>query len=369
MKKTLVLESFESWSPAGKEPLIISGPCSAETESQMLTTAKQLAATGKIHVLRAGIWKPRTRPGHFEGAGAEGLKWLVQAGRENNLPVTTEVATAAHVELCLKEGVDILWVGARTTVNPFSVQEIADSLKGVDVPVMVKNPINPDIELWIGALERLNKAGVKKLAAIHRGFSSPEKGPFRNAPMWEMPIELRTRVPDLAILCDPSHICGTRELIPFIAQKAIDMDMAGLMVESHIHPDSAWSDAKQQVTPAVLSKMMEGLIRRTPSTENKTVKDTLTVFREEIDQLDDEIMNKLSARMKISEKIGQFKKENDVTILQMTRWEEIIHTRVALGLAMGLSEDFTRTFLKLIHQESIQVQTRIMNKTEDRKEA
>lgn len=364
MKKELQLEPMKNWSPATSRPLIISGPCSAETESQMVTTAKQIAATGKAHVLRAGIWKPRTRPGQFEGMGEEGLKWLVQARQETGLPIATEVANAAHVEACLKAGVDILWVGARSTVNPFSVQEIADALKGVDVPVLVKNPVNPDLELWIGALERLNKAGITKLAAIHRGFSSFEKGPFRNAPMWDMAIELKTRIPELDIICDPSHISGTRELIPFIAQKALDLDMAGLMIESHIHPDAAWSDAKQQVTPSSLSKIIEGLVVRTPSAEDKNVKDALSLFREQIDQLDDEIMQKFAARMKISEKIGQFKKDNQVTILQVNRWEEIIHTRVALGLAMGLSEEFSREMLKLVHQESIQVQTRVMNKAD-----
>jgi chorismate mutase len=290
------------------------------------------------------------------------LEWLVQAKKETGLPITTEVATAAHVELCLEKGVDILWIGARTTVNPFSVQAIADALKGVDVPVMVKNPVNPDIDLWIGAMERLNKAGIKKLAAIHRGFSSFEKGPFRNAPMWDMAIELKTRIPELDIICDPSHICGTRELIPFIAQKALDLDMAGLMIESHIHPDAAWSDAKQQVTPAALSKIVDELVVRTSNVENKSMKDALTQFREDIDKLDDEIMQKLSARMKISQKIGEYKKENKVTILQVTRWEEIIHTRVALGLAMGLSDEFTKDLLKLVHEESIQVQMKVMNK-------
>ncbi|MBX2946474.1 MAG: bifunctional 3-deoxy-7-phosphoheptulonate synthase/chorismate mutase type II [Cyclobacteriaceae bacterium] len=364
MKKELQLEPISSWAPTTNRPLIISGPCSAETEQQVITTAKQLAATGNVHVLRAGIWKPRTRPGQFEGMGLEGLNWLIQAKKETGLPVATEVANAAHVEACLKLGVDILWVGARSTVNPFSVQEIADALKGVDVPVLVKNPVNPDLELWIGALERLNKAGITKLAAIHRGFSSFEKGPFRNAPMWDLAIELKTRIPELDILCDPSHICGTRELIPFIAQKALDLDMAGLMIESHINPDAAWSDAKQQVTPAVLTKIVSGLVVRTPSPDDKKVKDALSVFREQIDQLDDEIMQKFAARMKISEKIGQFKKENQVTILQVNRWEEIIHTRVALGLAMGLSEEFSREMLKLVHQESIQVQTKIMNKAD-----
>lgn len=366
MKKVLQHDSITTWFPARNKPFIISGPCSAETEEQMVATAKQIAATGKVHALRAGIWKPRTRPGQYEGAGAEGLAWLMQAKKETGLPVTTEVANAAHVEACLKAGVDILWVGARTTVNPFSVQEVADALKGVDIPVMVKNPVNPDLELWIGALERLNKAGITKLAAIHRGFSSSEKGPFRNAPMWDMPIELKTRIPDLDIICDPSHIAGNRELIALISQKALDLDMVGLMIECHINPDAAWSDAKQQVTPAALSKIIDGLVVRTTSSDNKTFKDTLSILREQIDVLDDEIMQKLSARMKISEKIGQYKKENNVTILQVTRWEEIIQTRIALGKAMGLDASFTNDLLKLIHQESIQVQTRIMNKVEER---
>jgi chorismate mutase len=365
MKKELQLESIATWLPV-KKPIIISGPCSAETETQMVTTAKQIAATGKVHALRAGIWKPRTRPGQYEGAGEEGLKWLVAAKQETGLPITTEVANAAHVEACLKAGVDILWVGARTTVNPFSVQEIADSLKGVDIPVMVKNPVNPDLELWIGALERLNKAGIKKLAAIHRGFSSFEKSPFRNLPMWEMPIELKTRIPDLDIICDPSHISGNRDLIPFIAQKALDLEMVGLMIESHITPDAAWSDAKQQVTPKALAAIIDGLVVRETSSENKTFKDTLSHLREQIDQLDDEIMQKLSARMKISEKIGQYKKENNVTILQVNRWEEIVATRIAMGIAMGMNEEFTRDMLKLIHNESIQIQTKVMNKMEER---
>jgi chorismate mutase len=364
-KKGLQLEPISSWTKVNR-PLIISGPCSAETEEQMVATAKLIAATGKVHALRAGIWKPRTRPGQYEGAGEEGLKWLIRAKQETGLPVATEVANAAHVEACLKAGVDILWVGARTTVNPFSVQEVADALKGVDVPVLVKNPINPDVELWLGALERINKAGITKLAAIHRGFSSFEKGPFRNAPMWDLAIELKTRVPDLDIVCDPSHIAGNRDLISFICQKALDLDMAGLMIESHINPDAAWSDAKQQVTPAVLAKIIDELVVRKPSTDNKTFKDTLSILREQIDQLDDEIMSKLAARMKISEKIGQYKKENNVTILQVSRWEEIVQTRIALCKAMGLNEEFTSDLLKLIHHESIQVQTKVMNKVAER---
>jgi chorismate mutase len=348
----------------GKQrPFIISGPCSAETEEQMLTTAQMLAATQKVDALRAGIWKPRTRPGQFEGAGLEGLAWLAKAKKETGLPITTEVATAAHVEACLKAGVDILWIGARTTVNPFSVQEVADALQGVDIPVMVKNPVNPDLELWLGALERIERAGIKRMAAIHRGFSSFEKGPFRNAPMWDLAIELRTRVPGLEMFCDPSHISGNRDLIALIAQKALDLDMAGLMIESHLNPDAAWSDAKQQVTPAALASLIENLVVRTVSTDDKTFKDTLSLFREQIDHIDDEIMQKMANRMKISRQIGQYKKDNNVTILQVSRWEEIVQTRVSLGKAMGLDEEFTRDLLRLVHHESIQVQTRVMNET------
>lgn len=350
------------WLNVSEKPVIISGPCSAETEEQTVATAKQLAATGKIHALRAGIWKPRTRPGQYEGAGEPGLAWLVKAGKETGLPVATEVANAAHVEACLKAGVDILWVGARTTVNPFSVQEIADALKGVDIPVMVKNPVNPDLELWIGALERLSKAGITKMAAIHRGFSSSEKGAFRNAPMWEMPIELKTRFPELDIICDPSHITGNRELIALISQKALDMNMAGLMIESHITPDEAWSDAKQQVTPAALGKIVSDLIVRSSVSDNSDFKSELALLREKIDRLDDDILTKLAARMKVSEVMGQYKKDNNVTVLQVSRWEEIVASRIAMGKALGLSEDFTRDLLRLIHVESIQIQTDVMNK-------
>lgn len=366
MKGELNIKPLAEWLNVTK-PLIISGPCSAESESQMVSTARQLAALNKIHVLRAGIWKPRTRPGEFEGAGEIALEWLIAAKKETGLPVTTEVANVAHVEACLKAGVDILWVGARTTVNPFSVQEIANALKGVDIPVMVKNPVNPDLELWIGALERLNRAGITKLIAIHRGFSSFDKNsPFRNAPMWDIPIELKVRHPELEIICDPSHISGQRDLIPFVAQKALDLDMAGLMIESHINPDAALSDAKQQVTPSALGKILDDLIVRTASSESKKFKDKLTTLREQIDKLDDEIMHNFSARMKISEQIGKYKSDNNVTILQVARWDEIIQTRLAQGRAMGLSEEFLSSWLKLIHQESITVQQKVMNKSSEK---
>jgi len=345
-----------------ERPMIIAGPCSAESEAQVVETARQLAAGGQVDVLRAGIWKPRTRPGQYEGAGPDGLKWLIRAKEETGLPVTTEVANARHVEACLTAGVDVLWIGARTTVNPFSVQEIADALRGVDVPVLVKNPVNPDVDLWIGALERLNRVGVRRLGAVLRGFSAFDKGPFRNVPMWDLAIELKTRVPGLPILCDPSHICGNRDLIPLVSQKAYDLDLDGLMIESHINPDAALSDAKQQLTPSAVRQLLSSLVVRTATSSDLAFKDTLLHLRDQIDKLDDEIMQKMSERMRISEKIGQYKRDNNVTILQVNRWEEIIRTRSALGVAMGLDEGFTRDLLRLIHHESIQVQERVMNR-------
>lgn len=348
------------------KPIVISGPCSAETEEQMMATAKSLAATKVVHILRAGIWKPRTRPGQFEGAGADGLKWLVATKKETGLPITTEVANAAHVELCLKENVDILWIGARTTVNPFSVQEIADALRGVDIPVMIKNPVNPDIELWQGAIERISRAGIKTISAIHRGFSAFEKLPFRNAPMWDIVIDLKVRMPELEIICDPSHISGNRELISLVAQKALDLDMEGVMIESHINPDEAWSDVKQQVTPDELARIIKGLVVRSESVNNKSFKDTLEQLRERIDEIDNEIMQKLASRMKVSEKIGKYKRENNVTILQLNRWDEISSSRLTMAKAMGLNDEFTQNLLSLIHQESIQVQNKIMNEKDTR---
>ncbi|HEU5161682.1 MAG TPA: chorismate mutase [Thermoanaerobaculia bacterium] len=342
-------------------PAIIGGPCSAETEEQVVETARQLAASGRVHFLRAGIWKPRTRPGEYEGSGDAGLAWLVRAREETGLPVATEVANRGHVEAALRHGIDVLWIGARTSVNPFSVQEIADALRGVDIPVLVKNPVNPDLELWIGAIERVSRAGIRRLGAIHRGFSSFQKGAFRNVPMWEIPIELRTRMPEIPLLCDPSHICGNRELIPLVAQKALDLGMNGLMIESHIHPDAAWSDARQQLTPLALDALLADLVVRAPATQDAVFRDVLGTLRREIDQLDEEIVQKLAARMKIAEKIGHYKRENNVTILQVNRWEEIVRTRGAIGRAMGLDEGFLRDMLRLIHHESIQVQTRVMN--------
>ena len=356
------IQPLTAWLTDKKIPLVIAGPCSAESEEQMLATARELVKNKKISYFRAGIWKPRTRPGSFEGVGVDALKWMQTVKEETGLKVATEVANTEHVEACLKYGVDMLWVGARTSVNPFSVQEIADALKGVDIPVGVKNPINPDLQLWVGALERINKAGIKHLLAIHRGFSSFEKTPFRNQPLWEFPIELKSICPEVPILCDPSHIAGVRDLIPFISQKALDMDMDGFMIESHINPKAALSDAEQQLTPKALDDLLNDLIVRVPTTKNVEFKTQLDELRRAIDDLDEEITQKLSSRMEIAEKIGEYKKENNVTILQVKRWEEVITARLSTAKAMGLSEEFMRGVLKLVHKESIRRQTEVMNK-------
>jgi chorismate mutase len=355
------MKKIKDWGLGLNTPLLIAGPCSAETQEQVVETGREIAKHGKAQVFRAGIWKPRTRPGSFEGIGEEGLKWMNEVKKETGMLLTTEVATTEHVELALKHGIDILWIGARTTVNPFSVQDIADALKGVNIPVMVKNPINPDIALWIGAMERLANSGIDRVAAIHRGFSSFEKSPFRNAPMWEMGIELKTQFPNLDIICDPSHIAGTRELIPYVSQKALDLDMAGLMIETHITPSVAWSDAKQQVTPDRLNELYNALTFRTASSDNIEFGSKLESLRAEIDRLDDQIFHTLATRMNVAHQIGEFKKKNSVTILQVGRWEEIINKRIALGKAMGLDEDFVKKSLELIHQESIRRQNNVMN--------
>lgn len=362
MKLDLKIQPLSSWITAKAQPLLIAGPCSAETEEQLVATAHLLAATGKVTALRAGIWKPRTRPGEFEGIGSIGLEWLKRAKAETGLPTAVEVATAKHVEEALKGGVDILWIGARSTANPFTVQEIADALKGVDIPVMIKNPVNPDLSLWIGALERVNNAGITKLAAIHRGFSSYEKTAFRNEPMWDLAINLKTHAPELPIICDPSHISGNRELIPYVSQKALDMDMQGLMIESHIDPSVAWTDAKQQVTPSALVELIDRLTLRKPEVVNKDVKDKLADLRDNIDKIDDLVIAKLAERMKIVEQIGNYKKDNGITILQVNRWDEILQKRTNYGKALNLNPEFTEKLLELIHGESIRKQTEIMNK-------
>src|SRR5271154_4082794 len=299
-----------------KRPLIISGPCSAETEEQVVETAERLARTGRVDMLRAGIWKPRTRPGMFEGIGTKGLPWMQQAKKLTGMPVTVEVATGKQVEDALTFEVDVLWIGARTTVNPFSVQEVADALRGVDVPVMIKNPINPDLELWTGAVERVAKAGIKQIGLIHRGFSSYGNTEYRNAPMWHLAIEMKRRNPEMLFINDPSHICGRRDILQEVAQKAIDLDFDGLMIESHIDPDKAWSDAKQQVTPERLGEILAAIIWRKEDINSEEFHAALEKLRQQINHLDDELMQILSTRMKVSENIGQYKKDNNITILQ-----------------------------------------------------
>ncbi len=344
-----------------KGPILISGPCSAESEQQVLESCLGVAKH-RVHILRAGIWKPRTRPGTFEGIGAQALPWIKRAGRETSLPVTVEVANARHVYEALKNHVDILWIGARTSVNPFSVQEIADALKGVDIPVIVKNPINPDLALWMGALERFNKVGIKKLAALHRGFSVSNSAPYRNSPMWHIPIELRRRLPEIEIIGDPSHIAGKRALLREIAQKSLDLSFDGLMIESHINPDVALSDAKQQVTPDGLKELLDSLVKKEVASSDPLFVSNLESLRADIDRLDREVIELLSKRMEVARQIGLYKKENNITILQMSRWEEILNNRIKEAMAHGLSEKFITSFLQDIHNESIHQQTAVMNK-------
>ena len=344
-----------------KRPLIISGPCSAETEEQMIETAIQLAATGKIDMLRAGIWKPRTRPGMFEGVGVKGLPWLAQAKKITGLPTTVEVATAKQVEDALSFDVDVLWIGARTTVNPFSVQEVADALRGVDIPVLIKNPINPDIELWMGAVERIEKAGIKQVGLIHRGFSSYGNTEYRNAPMWHLAIEMKRRNPGMLLICDPSHISGRRDILQPVSQQAINLDYDGLMIESHIDPDAAWSDAKQQITPAVLAELLDAIEWRKEDTNSPEFHAALEKLRQQINHLDDELMQIISQRMKVAEQIGQYKKENNITILQTNRWNEILERAYQKGESLKLSKEFMTKYYDAVHMESITHQNKIMN--------
>lgn len=353
---------LSEWFPLkGTNLNLISGPCSAESREQVLASARNLKDTGLVSVFRAGVWKPRTRPGAFEGNGEKALDWLLEAKTETGLALAVEVADASHIELCLKKGVDMLWIGARTSVNPFSVQALADALKGIDIPVIIKNPINPDLSLWIGALERINQAGITKLAALHRGFSSFESGPFRNQPMWEIPINLKRQFPDLPIFCDPSHICGNRELLPYVSQKALDLNMQGLMLESHPNPELAWTDANQQVDEIQLKKMVASLSVRKEATSNQEFSSQLEILRSKIDEYDKDLIIKLSERMKAAEQIGAYKRANEVTILQVNRWDEIVAKRTQLGQALNLSPVFIEKFLAIIHEESIRKQTEIMN--------
>lgn len=346
-----------------KHPLIISGPCSAETETQVLETARRLKATGMVDVLRAGIWKPRTRPGMFEGIGEAGLHWLQLAKKETGLKTAVEVANAAHVELALKYNPDILWIGARSTVNPFSVQEIADALRGVKMPILIKNPVNPDIELWAGAIERIVNAGIEEVGVIHRGFTSFGNTQYRNAPMWHIPIEMKRRYPALPVLCDPSHICGNRQMLQEVAQKSIDLDFNGLMIESHIDPDNAWSDAKQQVTPQRLAEILSALVWRTESSSSKEFVSALEKLREQINIIDDELLMLVSQRMQLAEKIGEYKRDNNITILQTNRWNEILERASEKGRQLGLTTEFIMNYFDAVHLESIGRQNKVMNKS------
>lgn len=345
-----------------KKPLIIAGPCSAETVEQTLHTAEQLAASGKVDIFRAGVWKPRTKPGGFEGMGIPALPWLVEVKRRTSLPVAIEVANAKHVESALAFGIDMFWIGARTTSNPFSVQEIAEALRGSDIPVLVKNPMNADIELWNGAVERLAKCGVKQLGLIHRGFSGYGSSVYRNTPMWHLALEIKKRLPELPIFCDPSHICGNRDHLLEVSQQAADLNFNGIMVESHITPDAAWSDAKQQITPEQLVELLDSLIWRAEGSDSIAYQNSLDELRGVIDRLDDEILRLLSMRMEVAEGIGFIKRENNVMILQSTRWNQVVERILARSEELGLSKEFLNIILEAIHIESINKQKRIMQK-------
>lgn len=361
MENKLNIEPLSNWGICKDRPLLISGPCSAETEEQVMETAVRLKATGKVDVFRAGIWKPRTRPNSFEGVGSEGLRWLKQVKQETGLPISTEVATEKHVYEALKFGVDVLWIGARTTVNPFAMQEIANALQGVDVMVFIKNPINPELELWVGAIERIYKAGIRRIGAIHRGFSAYEKTAFRNQPRWQIAIDLRQRFPDLPLVCDPSHIGGKRAYLLDISQEAMDLNYDGLMIESHIDPDNAWSDKMQQITPERLSELIDQLVLRSTVSDDAGFISNIDELRSQIDIYDDQLLDLLERRMQVAETIGQYKKAHGITILQSNRWQEIVNKAMRKGSNKGLSPEFISIILKAIHQESIVHQMKVMN--------
>jgi len=354
-------ESIKTWLPSINEPLIISGPCGAESLEQLLKTAEQLKEINKVSLFRAGVWKPRTRPNSFEGKGEEALQWLTEVKKQFGFKITVEVANAQHTEMALKYGVDVLWIGARTTANPFSVQEIADALKGVDVPVMIKNPIHADLQLWIGAIERIYNSGISKIAAIHRGFHYYGKTKYRNKPFWQIPIELRTLFPDLPIICDSSHISGNKELIPSVSQKALDLGMNGLMIETHYNPDIALSDASQQYTPSQLNQLISKLVLRNQLSEDELITNKLSDFRKIIDEIDDELLNVLKKRMQIIEKIALHKKEQNISIFQLGRWQEILRTRVQWADKIGVSRQHIEKICILLHEESIRLQNKLMN--------
>ncbi|MBU0488671.1 MAG: bifunctional 3-deoxy-7-phosphoheptulonate synthase/chorismate mutase type II [Bacteroidetes bacterium] len=356
----LKIASLSEWTSGNHRPFVIAGPCSAENEEQVLTTAKEIAEIGKISVLRAGLWKPRTNPGSFEGVGAEGFPWLRKAKEQTGLLIAVEVATPDHVKQCLDNGIDVLWIGARTTVSPFAVNDIAKVLKGQNIPVLVKNPLHPDIQLWAGAIERLNKAGITRLAAVHRGFYSYEKTKYRNVPLWEIPIELKRRYPTLPLLTDPSHLCGETELISEVSQRALDMGFDGLMIESHFRPESALSDARQQLTPSALAEMLSGLKVRNIEPAPTAESDMLESLRAIIDETDEQILHALSRRIEVVKEIGALKKERNLTVLQIKRWNNIISSRLESGEKLGIEQKFLMKILAMVHEESIRIQTEIM---------
>ncbi len=346
----------------GHRPLMIAGPCSAESEEQIMKTALALAGPCKPSFFRAGIWKPRTRPGTFSGVGSKGLHWMLKAREATGMRVMVEAASPRHMEACLKAGIDVVWLGARTVSNPFSVQEIAESLRGVDIPVMVKNPLNPDIDLWLGAIERVGSAGINKLAAVHRGFSPFERTRYRNMPKWEIAIELRRRIKDIPLICDPSHIAGDSLLVPGLAQKAMDLNMDGLMVEVHHDPSAALSDSKQQLLPEDYCRLVKELVIRKARPEDSGFLDQLEELRNQVDSVDHQLIELLSRRLEIIDLIGDYKYRNNVAILQMDRWLEILNTRLEQADSLGLDHNFTEKYLKLLHQESIRLQTEIMER-------
>ena len=352
----LELQPLNLPSDKGERPIVIAGPCSAETEEQVMTTARQLAAKG-CRIFRAGVWKPRTKPGGFEGNGEKALPWLQAVKKETDMLTATEVAMPEHVELALKYDVDMLWVGARTATNPFAMQELAESLRGFEGPVLVKNPVNPDPELWMGAMQRLNQVGIKRLGAIHRGFSSFDKKIYRNVPMWQIPIELHRRIPDLPIICDPSHIGGRRDLIAPLCQQAMDLGFDGLIVESHCSPDEAWSDALQQVTPDILDYILSLLVVR----NEHTTTEGLRMLRGQIDELDNNLMELLARRFRVCREIGAFKKEHNMTVLQAGRYDEILQKRGAQASLCGMDAEFAAHVFELIHEESVRQQLKIVN--------
>lgn len=358
------IEPLHSWVNGFKKPLLIAGPCSVESEQQFSETVAGFKGL-PVNFVRGGIWKPRTRPGSFEGHGAIALDWVDAVSQAQPIRFATEVATAEHVQAALAHGIKLLWIGARTTVNPFNVQQIADAVQGQDVAIFIKNPINPDLALWKGAIERFSKAGITRLGAIHRGFHSFQDTKYRNPPFWQIPLELKSEFPDLPLICDPSHIAGDSDLIQEVAQRALDLDYDGLMIESHCHPSAALSDAKQQVSPEQLKQILNDLELRSSSFSNEQIKDELASIREQIDRVDREILEAIATRMNLVSRIGDYKKENNVAIFQISRWKEIFKSRPRWGEAMNLDPEFTMELYRQIHQQSVKAQTSIFNQEDE----